>query len=453
MGTDEVWELDATAQAARIAAGDIGPHDAVEEALERIDRIDPEINSVVCTFPERTSAEHVEAAIARGAPFAGVPTLLKDAGQELAGTRYGVGLSVLHDIEHRSTRTTPFAEHLERLGFVIIGKCASAELATGNTTEPPGLDPTRNPWDLERTVGGSSGGTAASVAAGLVPVAHGSDHTGSLRYPASACGAVTLKPTKGRVESTGVGDIVTTFAANMDFVIARSVRDLAGVLPCAIAPAKERAVRLLDVSQHAQPHLDPACRAAVERAGEAAESLGHDVDVVSLPELEALRDLMVDFDLVTGWLRARTKEWLTVVLGREVVPSDMPAELYEVALSGASVTDAEADEAGHRIRSALDPYVTAMRTIDVLITPTLLQPAWHLGIEKSARNSGAFPVPSSITGQPAMSIPLHHDADRNLPVGVHLVGNLGSDEQLLSFASELEEHSSWAGRWPELAKE
>ena len=449
--TDAMWQLDATGQAELIASGAVAPLAAVDEAMDRIDRLDPAINSVVATFPERASAERVTSSIQRGAPFAGVPILLKDAGQELDGTPYGVGLRVLHDRGHRSIRTTPFAAYLEDLGFVIIGKAASAELATGNTTEPPGLDPTRNPWDLSRTVGGSSGGTAACVAAGLVPIAHGSDHTGSLRYPASACGAVTLKPSKGHVESTGVGDIVSTFAANVDFVITRSVRDLAAVLDCQIPPVRQRIVKLLDVAASAQPHLDPACRAAVEQVGRMAETLGHDVDVVALDELGSLRDVATDFDIITRWLRARTKTWLEDLLGRSLIEGDMPQELHAVATAGAGLTDTQADEAGHRIRRRLDPYVEAMTDTDVLVTPTLLQPAWPLGIEKSARNSGAFPVPSSIVGQPAMSLPLHHDSERNLPVGVQLVGNLDTDEELLSFAAELETAAPWSDRWPDLA--
>ena len=451
MGTADHWRLDATSQAALVRSGEVAPTAMVETAIHRISTLDDSINSVVTTLFDRVDPTQIMRDIERGAPFAGVPALLKDAGQELEGTPYGVGLKALHDIGHRSSRTTPFVEHLEDLGFVIIGKAASSELATGNTTEPPGLAPTRNPWDTNRTVGGSSGGSGASVAAGLVPVAHGSDHTGSLRYPAAACGAVTLKPTKGSVVSTGVGDIVTTFAANTDFVVTRSVRDLADVLGTDIPAPHPMRIRLLDLETPDHRHLDPSCRAGVERAGTLAAQLGHEVDTVSLPELDVLAEIMDDFAIVTGWLRAQTKRWLEGQLGRQLRAGDVPDDIMEVALAGRGITTAEADEAGRRIVNRLDPFVRRMSTFDVLVTPTLIQPAWPLGRTKSARNSGAYPVASSITGQPAMSIPLHHNTDLDLPIGVHLVGRHNRDAELLGFAAELEAADPWIGRWPPAA--
>jgi len=161
---DELWALDAVEQASEVRAGRVGPTEPAELAIERIVGLDSEIGSVVTLLAERVVETDVIASLEAGAPFAGVLILLKDAGQEIEGTRYGAGLRVLHEIGYCSKSTTPFAKWLQDLGFVIIGKAACSEFMTGTTTEPPGLDPTRNPWDVTRTAGGSSGGSAAAVA-------------------------------------------------------------------------------------------------------------------------------------------------------------------------------------------------------------------------------------------------------------------------------------------------
>ena len=148
--------------------------------------------------------------------------MLKDAGQELADTPMWMGSTVLKKAGYTSTKTTELAMQLEALGFVIIGKAAVPELMTGITTEPPIGPPTGNPWARRRTAGGSSGGSAAAVAAGLVAVAHGSDSSGSLRFPASCCGVLTLKPTAGRVSSRFPGGVPDPSARHADFVLARS---------------------------------------------------------------------------------------------------------------------------------------------------------------------------------------------------------------------------------------
>lgn len=189
--------------AALIRSGELRPADVVEEAIARIEAANPELACVVIPLFER-ARERVDS-VDLDEPFAGVPMLLKDAGEELAGTPTWVGTQALRRSGHTSRSTTALAARFEELGAIIVGKSACPELSASSTTEPPGFEPTRNPWDLTRSVGGSSGGSAAAVAAGLVPFAHGSDGSGSLRFPASLCGVATLKPSRGRISSSAAG--------------------------------------------------------------------------------------------------------------------------------------------------------------------------------------------------------------------------------------------------------
>ena len=172
-------------QVRQLQSGALGAKELRRSVTETIERLNPIVNAVVISLFDR--------------PGSGVPILLKDAGQELAGTSHWVGVAALRDAGVTSRRSTALALQLEAAGFDLIGKGACPPLSNGVTTEPPGFEPTRNPWDLSRSVGGSSGGPAAAVACGMVPFAHGSDATGSLRCPAALCGVATLNPTSGRI--------------------------------------------------------------------------------------------------------------------------------------------------------------------------------------------------------------------------------------------------------------
>jgi amidase len=214
----------------------------------------------------------------------GVPILLKDAGQEIAGTPHSAGVAALRDAGHRSKRTTALAGRLEAAGFSIIGKSTCPPLANGITTEPPGFEPTRNPWDLSRSVGGSSGGAAAAVACGAVPVAHGSDATGSLRFPAALCGLVTLVATAGTVAGVPPCGQPPNDAWR-DFVLARDAHDLVllfETLVGATEPFRTRQrlrVGLLDHDPELGLPVDAACAAGVTAIGELLEQLGCAIEV------------------------------------------------------------------------------------------------------------------------------------------------------------------------------
>src|SRR5438105_1069845 len=221
---DDLWKLDAVAQAALVRSREVTPVELLEAAIGRIELLNPQLNAVITPLYERARIRATK--VDRDAPFAGVPLLLKDACQQIGGTPYYIGTSVLRDLGYRSTRTTELTEGFERAGFVALGKTNVPELSSGATTEPRAFGATCNPWDLTRTPGGSSGGSAAAVAAGMVSIASGGDAGGSLRYPAACCGLVTLKPSRGGVPAetpTGDEDVLGMWS---EFVLARSVRDL-----------------------------------------------------------------------------------------------------------------------------------------------------------------------------------------------------------------------------------
>ena len=221
-------DLDATGQAALVAKGECTPAELLEWTIAAIERVDPQVNAVVIRL-----FEHARAQVARGdlgsGPFRGVPTVLKDLGAALAGTPQYKGTRVLRDRNWVSPADTELAARMRRAGFVFVGKANTPELGLSPTTEPTTFGPTRNPWGLDRIVGGSSGGSAAAVAARMVAIAHASDGGGSIRNPAGACGVVGLKPSRGRV-TLGPEFGERWDGCATELVVTRSVRDVAGVL-------------------------------------------------------------------------------------------------------------------------------------------------------------------------------------------------------------------------------
>jgi amidase len=232
--SDELAWMDATAQAELVRKGDATAVELLEAAIARIDRLDPELNAVIHRLDDKAAA--ATAGDLPDGPFRGVPFLVKDAVCHTAGDPYHAGMQVLKDAGWTEPEDTVLAKRYRAAGFVICGKTNLPELATSVTTEPVAYGATRNPWDTTRSTGGSSGGAAAAVASGMVPVAHGNDMGGSIRFPSSACGLVGLKPTRGR----------TTLAPTHgeywgplthEHVLTRSVRDTAGVLDAVHGPA------------------------------------------------------------------------------------------------------------------------------------------------------------------------------------------------------------------------
>jgi amidase len=435
-------DTDATSQAEAVRRGDVRADELVQAAVARTQDRDARIGAVVFTRYEEALRE---ARTATG-PFAGVPIMIKDGGEEIAGCQYAIGTPVLKAIGHRSARTTPLTRALQGLGFVVIAKTNVPELSSGNTTEPSAFGPTRNPWDLTRTAGGSSGGSAAAVAGGMVAIAQGSDGTGSLRYPASACGVLTLKPSVGRIPVTiPLSDDQGLWTA---FVLTRSARDLSGVYVGLVGEEPEpasssRRVGLLDHDPMLGAPVDPACRDAVVRAGDLLEGLGHRVEAAHPRALDNLfGPIGGALDTVIADARASQLRTVERLVGRPIVEGDVDATMLEQARRQKPVTVEARDAALREIDAAMSPIVDWWDEFDLLVTPTMRQPPWLLGERTGPLHSGVFAVPFSFTGQPALSVPLHRTAS-GLPVGVQIVGAPGADRLLLDVAAALETASPW----------
>ena len=439
---DELQWLDATATAVLVRAGEITRQETVAAAIERIEALDPALGSVVIERFERARRE-AAAHADNDAVFAGVPMLLKDAGQELEGEPHYVGLAALRDIGHVSTRTTALVTRLQASGLVIVGRSKCPPFSAGVKTEPMGFSPCHNPYNATVVAGGSSGGSAAAVAAGLVPVAHGSDATGSLRYPASYCGVFTLKPSRGAFGPTIPCDGVDPLAIWTEYLLARSVRDLVA----AWEPFTSSSLTPLDsltriaVLRHdpvAGLPVDPATVAAIDRVTATLERSGHDVRLDHPPALQTMTgDAMRRANgVLVRSSRVRSVLWLEALLGRAVDTRDVDAEILDLVRGGPPPTDVEtiAAEAEHATFGATIAEWFAPN--DVLVCPVTHGGPFAVGT-KEPLGLGVFCAPFSFSGQAAMSIPVGMRAD-GTPIGVQLVGAVGSEGRLLALAAALE---------------
>ena len=235
--------LDATGQAQLVRNGEVSPREVVEAAIERVEALNGELNAVIHPLFEKA----LESEPADG-PFRGVPMVIKDLVCTTAGDPHHEGMRFLRDLGWRADQDSWLAGRFRDAGFVFIGRTSTPELGILPTTEPEAYGPCRNPWDTSRSPGGSSGGSGAAVASGMVPIAHASDGGGSIRIPASACGLVGLKPSRGRVSMAPLGDFASGLA--IEHVVSRSVRDAAALLEWVadpppgepyVAPARTRA--------------------------------------------------------------------------------------------------------------------------------------------------------------------------------------------------------------------
>jgi len=449
-----VWQLDATGQAEAIRRGETTPAALLEVALARAGRLNPHLNAVIATFED--VARQQLAQLDPSTPFAGVPLLLKDAVQELAGTPYAIGTRALKESGYLSTQTTEYTRRLLRAGFIIFGKTNVPELSSGFTTEPEAFGPTLNPWDLQRIVGGSSGGAAAAVAAGIVPIAHGCDATGSLRVPASACGLVTLRPSKGVVPPLAPADQGSDVWT--DFVLTRSVRDLVGVLDAtgdtgALAEAETRPLRIgiLRRDLFTPLPLDEACIAAVDTTANTLRALGYTVEESHPASYEDVFNRVGrDIGVMVACSRVPQVRWIEQRIGRPLREGDLSAEVLRTAAIGEAISDAEAHVAEVRVTAAMRESLEWWTQFDILVTPVLRQRPWLIGTADGPAAGSLFVTPSSFTGQPSMSLPLHWTED-GLPVGVQFIGAPDADRTVLALAAELERHMPWGHRWPRLA--
>lgn len=476
---DDTRWLDAHDQVALVRAGQLSPAELVEAAVERIETDDH--NAVIrATFDDARAA--ASASGVASTPLAGLPFLMKDLWAPTKGqvcTDGNAALKALPAAPYEGDSV--LVARWREAGVSFVGRTNTPEFGLLPTTEPDAFGPTLNPWDRTRSPGGSSGGAAAAVAAGLVPVAHASDGGGSIRIPASCCGLVGLKPSQGRISAgPGEGDEA---GLGVQLVVSRSVRDTAWFLDLAAGPgvgdtvmappptgpyileigADPGQLRIGFLTHSPRGDVHPDCKAAVEHTAQLLASLGHHVEQTNpaiLDSDEFLRPFSAMWSSNTG-LNIRR---LAAQLGREVTADDV--EPLTWALAGRagrfSGTDLAASLAAavacrRRLRSwwAVDGW-------DLLVTPTVADLPPELGVMatdrddpiKPFRYSGGFAAFTSafnISHQPAISLPMHWSAPtatapNGLPVGVQLVADYGREDMLLRVASQLEAAAPWADR-------
>lgn len=475
MFSDELMRLDATAQAALVRSKQVHARELVAEAIARVERLNPQLNAVITPLFESALAA-AERPLA--GPFAGVPFLLKDILAALGGVRQAAGSRFLRDFVpgHDSELTRRF----KRAGLIVIGKTNCPELGILPTTEPKWQGATRNPWSLDRTPGGSSGGSAAAVAAGLVPMAHANDGGGSIRIPASCCGLFGLKPTRGRVPlGADLGDIAGGLV--VEHALTRSVRDsaalldaIAGPMPgdpysappparpfveeVGLPPGRLR-IAFTTTAEGVTVHED--CRAAVAAAARLCSELGHEVtEAGPVFDREAWRD---SFFVIWTSSIAWALDQAARAVGRTPAPDEIEPLTAALAEAGRQHSAPAYLRAWEELQRQNRRFMTFFADHDLWLTPTLTQPPPPLGAFDApadfplaallfAAEFVAFTPLANVTGQPAMSVPLAVNSS-GLPIGVQFLARAGDEATLFRLASHLEQARPWSHRWPALTLE
>jgi amidase len=464
-----VWEL-----AQLVRSGQCQARELVEASLRRIDELQPSLNAFTHVAHEAALAAAEEIRPGDPRPFAGVPIAIKD-NRAVAGMPISMGSELFTGVVARHDAF--LVRRLREAGFVIVGKTSLPEMGILPTTEPRRFGPTRNPWDLDRTPGGSSGGSGAAVAGGMVPIAHGNDGGGSIRIPAACCGLVGLKAARGRVsvgpdggQSFLVSDGVLTrtvaeTAQLLDVLAGYELGDASWASPPPAPFAELAQVELgpCRVGLALTPaliggSLDPVCEQAARDGAELLEDLGHQVEEIVPPWGET--DLLPDFTRAFGPLTA-LGTWLGGRLAeRDPTPEDVEPltwEMWELARAHDTISLLTAHG---RLETVARTIITALAPYDLVLTPALAQPPLHigelhgLGPDPMAhyRRSGHFTPYTAIcnvTGLPAISLPLYQDGN-GLPLAIQLIGRPAREDVLLAAATQLEAALPWAGRVPPL---
>lgn len=455
-----------------VRAGEISARELVQSSLERIEELNPRLNAFVEVDGERALAAAALVSPGDERPFAGVPVAIKN-NRPVSGLRLTYGCSLMDehvaDYDHNVTR------RLKEAGFIVVGTTTLPEYGILPVSEARVFGPTRNPWDLERTPGGSSGGAAAAVASGMVPVAHGNDGGGSIRIPAACCGLVGLKPQRGRVsvapelgESLLVIDgmltrTVADTAAILDVLAGYEVGDTAWAPPPAepFAAAAGHAPKALRIAATTLPPIadapvDPICARAVSDAALLLRSLGHTVEEVDPPwQVEGLSEL---FGGVFSVHIALSIAYSGLVAGREPTAQDMEPMSWAIFSMSKEIDSIQGLAMTFQLESFARGLVAFLEPYDVLLTPALAERPLPLGTldtgvpepMQTFTRSGLFTPFTPIfnaSGQPGISVPLFEGED-GLPLGVQLVGPPAGEAGLLALAAQLEAARPWADRRP-----
>ena len=454
----------------------VSPAELLEAAIARIEHTNPHVNALTLKLYDRARA-----AIARGlpqGPFAGVPFLLKDLGQMLKGERLATGSRLFAD--YVPAKDSTLTERFEAAGLVIAGKTSTPELGCSITTEPAAFGPSRNPWDTARTPGGSSGGAAAAVAAGMVPLAHASDGGGSIRAPAAWCGIYGMKPSRARNPAgPDMGESLNGFSSN--HCVSWSVRDSAALLDATSGPEPGDPYH---VAKPERPFLEDAGRdpgrlriafttkapggiavdaewaAATEEAARLLAGLGHDVEEAA-PEFDA-EALLTAWRVIVGAILSVQVESYAEAKGIKD-----PLALLEPA-NAAWVEEGRRRTAADYFRAEMIQHGVGRRLgaffarYDILLTPAMAGPPPKIGVlagttrdldEFYRRMFGATPFTGvfNATGGPAASIAFGLSA-AGLPIGIQIGADLGRDGLIFALSGQIERARPWAARRPALPK-
>jgi amidase len=473
---DDLMFHSAIELAGMVRAGEVSARELVQCSLDRIEELNPTLNAFVQVDADGALAAADEVKPGDQRPFAGVPIAIKN-NRPVKGLRLTYGCSLMADYvpdyDHNVTR------RLREAGFMIVGTTTLPEYWILPTSEARLFGPTRNPWDLQRTPGGSSGGAAAAVAAGIVPVAHGNDGGGSIRIPAACCGLVGLKATRGRVSvAPELGDSSLT----IDGVLTRTVADTAAILdvlagyepgdatwapppsePFAQSAAAEPG--RLRIAMSTTPPVpdavvDPICARAVGEAAELLRLLGHEVEEVDPPwQADGLREL---FGVVFSNHIALSIAYSATIAGREPTAEDMEPMSWAIFSMIKQLGAVEGMAAAVQLQAFARRLVAFLSPYDALLTPALAERPLPLGTLDTAApepmstftRSGLFTPFTPIfnaDGQPGIAVPLFEGED-GLPLGVQLVGGAAGEGALLALAAQLEAAQPWAGRRAPMAQ-
>jgi amidase len=479
MKPEEYIAFDAVGLAALTHRGDVTPLELTEAAIERIEALNPRLNAVVERGYDRARA--AAGAMNLAAPLAGVPFLAKDMNIEVAGLHLTSSCRWLEGLPP-ADEDAPLAARWRSAGLSLLGRTNTPEFAGDFVTEPTWRGSTQNPWDLGRTPGGSSGGAAAAVASGMVPIAHGTDSGGSIRVPAAACGLVGLKPSRGWVP---VGPRHDELAGGLDceHVLARSVRDSALMLDLTSGaesttryPLKRPAESFATAANAAVPPLriGIALRApgdimpideigtAVEQAATALRRAGHSVSEFRYPDAAA----NIGEPSAIVWMSATAEEidFYRGRVGRDPRADELEALTWACVALAKRCTPVDYLRARRALTAATRDMAAAFNRIDVLLLPTTATLPVRTGqidgrtqafdLDRWNRDSYSYAPYTelfNVTGQPAISLPLAMSSG-GLPIGVQLAAPLGEDARLLALAAWFEREQPWEQRLSELRR-
>jgi amidase len=481
-------EQDGLGLAEMVRDGEVKSSELIEMTIERIERVNPKLNAIIHKMYDeaRRLAEKWDKEISSGkgkeASFCGVPFILKDLVAEYAGAPLSEGSAAVHG--YIPKLDTELVKRQKAAGLITVGKTNTPEFGCLPSTEPLLFGPTLNPWNQDIIAGGSSGGSAAAVAAGIVPLAHGNDGGGSIRIPASCCGVFGLKPTRAR---NPMGPYFGDFGSGIavEHGLSRTVRDSAALLDATsgpdigdpyYAPPKKRPyleevgsevgrlkigyLSSIPMGWSFETKIDPECEKAVRDAAQLCESLGHDVEEIDANELR-YKNLFMSFGIIFSSTTGQVISYWERELGKQITQDQLEPVTWLVYQNAATRTGADyciAIEECQKFSRKMAQWFHK-GGYDILLNTTLTVPPIKLGnfAPTNLRKAGktislmsklvAYTFVYNATGQPAMSVPLYWTSD-NIPIGIQFSAPFGDEATLFRLAAQLEQERPWIDKKP-----